>query len=97
MEGIVVSPATQGMDGYVCFYEVSYHPAQLMPFHSVLGLERLISGKFAQVVEEIFDDFVRETSDESLKLARDVITQDVLSFCQDPEHKSVCGQSKQGR
>jgi hypothetical protein len=96
MEGIVVSPATQGMDGYVCFYQVLYYPAQLMPFHSVLGMERLISGKFAQVVEEIFDQFVSETNDERLKLAREVITQEVLSFCQDSEHKSVCGQSKKG-
>jgi hypothetical protein len=93
MEGIVISPATQGMDGYVCFHQVFYYPAQLAPFDSVLGTQKLISGKFAQVVEEIFDQFVSETSDERLRLARDVITQNVLSFCQDPEHKSVCGQS----
>lgn len=93
MESIAISPATQGMDGYVCFYQVFYYPVELAPFDSVLGTQKAITGKFAVVVEDIFDEFVSETSDERLKLARDGITQKVLLFCKDPEHKTVCGQS----
>jgi hypothetical protein len=96
MEKIVVSPATQGMDGYVCFYSIQYQPTQLQPFHSVLGLDTLFAGKFAEVVEEIFDNFVSETSDERLKKAREEITNNVESFCRDAQHKSICGQRKEG-
>ena len=90
----IISHASQGMDGYVCFHSVTYRPAQLAPFDSVLGTQKIIAGKFAEVVEHIFNRFVSETSDEKLELARDEITQRVLYFCNDPPHKSVCGQSK---
>jgi hypothetical protein len=96
LEKIVTHPSTQGMDGYVCFYRVEYFPAQLKPFQSLLT-NNLISGKFGVVVEDIFDAFVSATRDEVLNVGREGIMLNVRSFCQDPEHKSVCGQSKQGR
>jgi len=53
---------------YVCHYQVIYVPAQLPPFHLTLG-GYLRSGKFATVVEAIFDDFVSKTN-ESLRQTR---------------------------
>ena len=90
----IISHATQGMDGYVCYDSVAYRPGQLAPFESVLGTQQIIAGKFADVVERIFNKFVSETSDEKLERVRDEITQRVLYFCGDPAHKSACGQSK---
>ena len=69
------------MDGYVCYHSVVYRRAQLAPFESVLGTQQIIAGKFADVVERIFNKFASETSDEKLELARDEITQRVAYFC----------------
>ena len=77
----IISHATQGMDGYVCLDSVTYRTAQLAPFDSLLGTQQIIAGKFAEVVEHIFNKFVSETSDEKLELARDEITQRVAYFC----------------
>src|SRR5258708_2247742 len=65
MAKVVIHPSTQGMDGYVCYYHVEYFPAQLKPFQSLLT-DNFRSDKFADLVEEIFDDFVSATSDEVL-------------------------------
>jgi len=89
-----ISNATQGMDGYVCYNSVVFRPPQLAPFESMLGTQQIIAGKFADIVERIFNKFVSETSDEKLELARYEITQRVAYFCGDPVHKSVCEQTK---
>lgn len=90
----IITHSTQRMDGYVCLDSTTYRPAQLAPFDSLLGTQQIIAGKFAEVVEHIFNKFVSETSDEKLELARDEISQKVQYFCNDPAHKTVCGQTK---
>jgi hypothetical protein len=94
MEKVVIHPSTRGMDGFVCFHSIGYHPAELKPLYSVLGTQKLVTGKFADVVEDIFDKFVIGTSDERLKSGRDEMAENVRFFCIDPEHRAICGQYK---
>ena len=88
VEKIVVHRVTRGMDGYVCSYYTIYHPAQLFPLHTRLGHGNLDTGTFSEIVEDIFDKFVVDTSDEKLHASAGQMVQDAASFCR--EHEGIC-------
>ena len=91
VESVVVSPATRGVDGYICSYRLEYLPQEAKPLkaHLVSGL---IAGTSNQVIEDIFEQFVSKTSDEKFVQSRSKLVRDVIDFCASPEHRVYCTQ-----
>ena len=79
-------------NGGFCTYRFQFSPKKIPEFNMPLGAPNIIfHPDAAQIAEDIFQDFVKETLETRLSTAEVEISMRVANFCSKPENASPCG------
>lgn len=74
-----------------CTYKIEYSPKNIPEFNMPLGEPKVISRPDAAgIAEDIFQDFVKETTETRLTAAESEVTLRVANFCSKPENQMPC-------
>lgn len=75
-------------NGFACILETSYR--DLSSYLSDDSPNLLVSGDSVYVAEELFEHFVKTTSDEGLQESKRKLTRGVSAYCDDASHRVEC-------
>ena len=74
-----------------CTYKIEYSPKKIPEFNMPLGEPKVISGTDPSgIAEDIFEEFVKETTETRLSSAETEVTLRVANFCSKPENQLPC-------
>jgi hypothetical protein len=77
--------------GAFCTYKFEYRPKKIPEFIVPLGAPNVVGHAAAsEIAEDIFQDFVKETTETHLSVAELEVTMRVANFCSKPENQLPC-------
>lgn len=77
--------------GGFCTYKFEYRPKKVPEFNVPLGAPTVVTRPVAsEIAEDIFEDFVKETTETRLSVAELEVNLRVANFCSKPAHQLPC-------
>ena len=88
---IVCQESKTGNTAGFCTYKFEYRPKRIPEFNVPLGEPKVMArSDAAAIAEDIFEEFVKETTETRLSVAETEVNLRVANFCSKPENQLPC-------